>query len=217
MKIYTHYSDSHQDMFHEYFLKSLRDIYSREELPLTAIYHSQTTECGAFMSNGWLDTMDVKINTIIQAIEENYGNSFIFSDSDVQFFKPFMGELSKELEKYDLVTQEDRGTLCAGFFGCNANEKTRTLFSLIKENFKSMINDQVCLNHFKNTVKYSLLNREQFYTTGNTFLSLDGSGIWDNTTKIIPPKTILMHHANYVVGVENKMKMLEMIKSNYGN
>jgi len=217
MIIYTHYSESHFDMFKEYFLKSLRVLYTKEELPLRVVYHTQTTENGEFMSNGWLEAMDIKLDVILQAIEENYGKSFIFSDSDIQFFQPFVSDIVEKLKSNDIACQEDRGTLCAGFFGCNANQNTKNLFETIKKTFKSMVNDQVCLNYYKNLVTYTLLNRDQFYTIGNSFDNSDGTNVWDNITDIIPPKSILIHHANYVIGRENKLKLLKMIKDNYGN
>jgi hypothetical protein len=217
MIIYTHYSDSHSTMFEEYFLKSLRNIYTKEDLPLKVISHPQTTKDGEFMSNGWLETMDIKLDVILQSIDENYGKSFIFSDSDVQFFQPFVGDIVEKLKYYDIACQEDRGTLCAGFFGCNANSNTKNLFQIIKKTFKSMVNDQVCLNHHKNLVKYTLLDKNKFFTIGNSFDNSDGTNVWDNNTNIIPPKNILIHHANYVIGRDNKLKLLKMIKDNYGN
>lgn len=217
MKIYTHYSDSHSEMFEKFFVKSLEEVYPNGEVEIKAHYHAQTAPSGAFMSHGWLDTMDIKLDVILSAIEENMGEKFIFSDVDVQFFKPFLGVVEDELNVVDITCQEDRGTMCAGFFGCCGNQKTMDLFKLIKQHFRNLSNDQVALNHFGSKVVYSLLNKDQFYTIGNFILNPNGTSIWDGHSEVIPPKDMLIHHANYVVGSGDKLRLLEMVRRNYDN
>jgi len=41
--------------------------------------------------------------------------------------------------------------------------------------------------------------------------------MYDNSTNIIPPVNMLIHHGNYVQGVDNKLKLMQMIKNNYEN
>lgn len=214
MIIYTHYSDSHKEMYEDFFKPSLRKLYSKEEVLIRAVYHKQTTSSGSFMSNGWLESMDIKLNVILTALKET--EKFIFADCDIQFFKPFIDQVSESLIDNDIACQEDRGSLCAGFFGCKSNDKTKNLFTTIKSRFREMVNDQVALNNLKNMVSNTLLDKEQFYTIGNFFENKNGTFIWDNETNIIPPSNMLMHHANYVIGVENKLKLLNMIKANEG-
>lgn len=214
MIIYTHYSDSHKEMYENFFKSSLRKLYSKDEVLIKATYHKQTTSSGSFMSSGWLESMDIKLDVILAALNET--ERFIFADCDIQFFKPFISQVVESLNDYDIACQEDRGSLCAGFFGCKSNDKTKELFTTIKSKFKEMVNDQVALNNLKNIVSSTLLNKEQFYTIGNFFENKNGTFVWDNETNIIPPSNILMHHANYVVGVENKLKLLNMIKTNEG-
>jgi hypothetical protein len=212
MIIYTNFSESHKDMYDRYFLPSLRNIYSKNEVKVKALFHKQLSPTGDFMSPGFLDTMDIKIDLILQALAES--DKFIFADCDVQFFKPFIKDIETQLNEYDLVAQEDRGSICAGFFGCNSNIKTVNLFKEIKSNFRYMVNDQEALNRLKHKVKYKLLDKEQYYTIGNFFKNSNGTFVWDNITNIIPPRNILIHHANYVIGTSNKIKLLDMVKSN---
>jgi len=164
------------------------------------------------MSSGWHESMDIKLDVILTALNET--EKFIFADCDIQFFKPFVSQVLESLEGYDIVCQEDRGSLCAGFFGCKSNDRTKELFNTIKKNFRQMVNDQVALNNFKHLVSSTTLDKDQFYTIGNFFENKDSTFIWDNKSNIIPPSNILLHHANYVVGVDNKIKLLKMIKQN---
>lgn len=212
VKIYTHYSDSHKDIYDNYFKASLRNIYTPSEVSIRGCYHEQTTLDGMFMSPGWLDSMNIKLDVILTALTENKNKWFIFSDCDVQFLKPFVEDLEFELNGFDIVCQNDCNSLCAGFFACNANERTNLLFTTIKQNFRYLVNDQVALNEYRNLVKYKLLDPQKYYTIGNYFTNTDGTHIWDNSTAIIPPSNILLHHANYVKGTANKIKLMDLIK-----
>ena len=217
MVIYSHYSDSHKEIYNDFFLPSLRKIYSKSELRLRVLYHDQTTSEGTFMSPGWLDTMYFKILVVLEAIEECKGGWFIFADSDINFYQPFLKDLEKEIKNKDIICQEDRETLCAGFFACKANEKNKELWTQIKSTFRSFpgSGDQTALNYFKNQVNYSLLDKEKYYSVGNFPEGTNNlTTVWDNKTNIVPPKNIILHHANYVEGTKNKIALLEMIRKN---
>ena len=213
VKIYTHYSDSHKEMYETFFKISLRKLYTKDTIVIRGCYHKQTTRDGMFMSSGWLDSMDIKLDVIMTALKENKDDWFIFSDCDVQFFNPFLEDLENELKSVDIVCQNDCDSLCAGFFAAKSNEKTYQLFELIKQNFKMLVNDQVALNEYKDIVNYKLLDKQKYFTIGNFFNNIDGTHIWDNKTDITPPKDILLHHANYVKGAASKIKLLAHIKN----
>lgn len=217
MKIYTHYSNTHQELYNNFFLKSLRNVYSKKELPVRALNHEQTTENGTFMEPGWLEAMNFKILVVLKAIEECKGGWFIFADCDINFYQPFLKDLEQEIRNKDIICQQDRGTLCAGFFACKANEKNKALWSQIKSTFRSFpgSGDQTALNYFKDQVDYGLLDKEKYYSVGNFPEGTNNlTTVWDNKTNIVPPKNILLHHANYVVGTKNKIALLEMIRKN---
>ena len=217
MKIYTHYSDSHKDLYEKYFRPSLRKLYSKDEVTIRAAVHSQTTAEGKFMEQGWLESMDYKLQVILQAIEENWDDFFIFADTDIVFYDYFIEDLLLEIKGFDIACQEDCNSLCAGFFIAKGNQKIKNLFTKIRENFKNMVNDQVALNNFKNMVNFKMLDKEEYYTIGNFFDNEDGTHKWDGNTIIYPPADMRLHHANYVVGVDEKVKLIEMIKKGYEN
>jgi len=217
MNIYTHYSETHKVMYEEFFKKSLRKLYTKDELKIKCINHEQTTHTGSFMETGWLDTMHLKLQVIIQAIHENKDNYFIFSDVDIVFYDRFVDDLINSVTGYDIACQEDCGSLCAGFFIAKGNEKNLKLFTKIQKTFRQLVNDQVALNYYKNDVNYKLLDSKKYYTIGNFFNNTDGTHIWDNVTDIKPPSDIKIHHANYAVGVDSKINLIKMIKNNYEN
>lgn len=214
MVIYSHYSDSHKEIYNDFFLPSLRKIYSKSDLRLRVLHHEQTTSEGMFMSPGWLDTMNYKISVILTAMEENWNKWFIFSDCDVQFFSPFLDDIADQINNRDIVCQEDRDSLCAGFFACKGNEKMKTLWEKIRLNFRALVNDQAALNYYRGSFSSGLLDKEKYFTVGNFFENRNGTFVWDNYTNIVPPKNIVLHHANYVEGTKNKIALLEMVRKN---
>jgi Nucleotide-diphospho-sugar transferase len=215
VKIYTHFSDSHSEMYEKYFKSSLRRLYTKEQVGISCCHHTQTTTEGMFMSHGWLDSMEIKLDVILKAIDENKNGWFVFSDCDIQFLRPFINDVESELANVDIVCQNDCDSLCAGFFACKSNNNTLNLFKAIKQNFRHMVNDQVALNELKHLVNYKLLDKQKYFTIGNFFNNIDGTHNWDNVTSIEVPNTILLHHANYVKGTDNKLKLLESVKTNF--
>jgi hypothetical protein len=216
MKIYTHYSRTHEELYNDFFLKTLRNIYSKKELPVRALNHEQTTESGSFMEPGWLEAMDYKLLVILKAIEECMGSWFVFADCDIQFFNPFLDDIGAYLKKNDLACQEDRGSLCAGFFACNATEKTKILFQSIRSHFRGMVNDQAALNNFSYLTTNTLLDTKKYFTIGNVFTNIgNNTHEWDGKAIILPPKEILIHHANYVRGTADKIRLMNLIRENY--
>lgn len=217
MNLYTHYSDSHKVLYEDYFKKTLRNLYSKKELKIFSACHDQTTETGSFMEQGWLDSMKYKLEVIIQAIHENKNEYFIFSDVDIIFYDRFVDDLIESVKGYDIACQEDCGSLCAGFFIAKGNDRNLNLFTKIYKTFRQLVNDQVALNHYKDDVDYKLLDKSKYYTIGNYFNNSDGTHIWDNKTEIIPPRNIKVHHANYAVGVDSKIRLINMIRDKYEN
>lgn len=215
MKIYTIYSESHKLFYTNYFKPSLRKLYSKEELPIKVCEVVDIHGSDEYMSPEWVKSVQVKVDMLIDALEENKGGWFIYADCDIQFLKPFVEDIKEELQGYDLVGQQDDLDICTGFFAIKSNEKTLHLFRTIKKHFWSFRNDQVAFNVFKNSISYKSLDKEKYYTIGNFFNNLDGTHEWDGVTNIIPPKNILVHHANFVRGVHRKIKLFDLIKSNY--
>jgi len=217
MNIYTHYSESHKELYEDYFKPSLRRLYTKAEVTIRVVKHKQTTANGVFMEQGWLEGMKYKLQVILQAIEENWDDYFIFSDTDVIFYRPFVDDMLHEIQSdnYDIVCQNDCGSLCAGFFIAKGSDSVKNLFTLIYNNFVRLVNDQVALNHYRGTVKYKLLDANKYYTIGNFFNNVDGTHIWDGKSIIIPPVDMKIHHANYSVGVSDKIRLINLIKTKH--
>ena len=208
IKIYTFYSKSHQEIYENYFFKSFNENkldMNFEIIPTEVIQRSQT---GDFNSSGFNQTMNDKVQIIKGALESE--DIFIYADCDIQFLENFYDDISQYIsEDIDIVAQQDLGTICAGFMVIRSNERTKNLFNLISQKNYDY-NDQIYINQHKNMVKYRLLPADKYFTIGNA----NGGRVWNGETNIKLPQNILVHHANFTIGKENKIKLFEMIKNN---
>jgi len=85
------------------------------------------------------------------------GDVFVYSDVDIQFFKPVNALLIDAIEGYDIVCQKDHpddGQLCTGFFVIKATKRTLKLWKLVHQAIKKEGQDQLAFNRFIRRLKY---------------------------------------------------------------
>ncbi len=213
MRVYTFYTDSHAVLKDKWFLPTF--IETNSDLELIIKHYDQECLTGTWGQNGWNTTMFRKVELILQAIEENWGKIFIYADIDIQFFRPMKWTIEKEIEGYDMVIQRDgpgEGELCAGFFACQANEAVKELWLKVHEIMKADAkrDDQQPLNHLlkgrATKVRWKRLPND-FLSGGTLHTELWVPG------KIIPaPVTVILHHANWTFGIDNKLAQLKQVR-----
>jgi len=224
MKLCFFYTPSHESLKNDWFLPSLKDDF--EIYPGS---HRQIGLEGEYLEPGWPQTMGKKINFIVETIRENMGQILVFSDVDVQFFSPVKQLLLHEIKDKDMVLIRDcdeelsnqensNGVLCTGFFIIRANSRTLRLWEAVREfDAKHLLGDQRSLNEvLKNgfsDVKWGLLP-DSFYSPGkDKFLA----GLWEDGKPLFPPGDMVLHHANFTIGVPSKIKQLKYVKYRAGH
>jgi hypothetical protein len=112
------------------------------------------------------------------------------------------------------------GHLCGGFFACRANDKTLALWKDIKEYClkNKSSHDQRALNFILNGFKpYNKNNKYgikwdyfpfEFYGPGPELWDV----FWKPGMKLQVPENILVHHANWAIGVKNKIRQMKYVK-----
>jgi len=209
VKLYTCYTDSHEVLFKEWFLPSIQDDYD-----IVVKKFEQTCQSAKFLEKGWKDTTLKKVDLIIQAVKETMGAVFIWSDPDIQFFTKTKDILLRALEGHDIVCQRigfGLNGVCSGFFICHSNKRTLELWKSVKRRMlNSPGSDQAslnyCLRHHED-VKWGCLPKE-FYNGG----LLTGKH-WSQGDVIPVPEDICLHHANWTIGIENKIAQLKYVRS----
>jgi len=213
MKLYAVYTPSHAILKDTFFLPSLQD-----DFDIIIEFHEQTCPSASFLSDGWTRTTIRKVDLIIRAIKENWGKVFIFSDVDIQFFAPIEGKIRSLMQEKDMLIQRNnpRGTLCSGFFALRANENTLHLWQDVKKYMESTgLSDQVslnkCIQRSNKQNKYGVV----WDYLPNTFFgggTLTGR-TWRKGTPLYVPKNVVIHHANYTKGIDNKIAQLLYVKN----
>src|SRR5574343_1401962 len=201
MKLYAIFTPSHRVMYENHFLPSLPK-YEFESIP-TEI--PQVCAKCHFYTQGWSQTCFRKVELFIKACEENMGNIFVFSDVDIQFFGPLKETLLNELGNCDIAVQNDTGPYyCSGFFICRGNERTLAMFNSMKDNYHK--EDQTSLNENIHMCRAKFLSRK-FFTIAHVT-----NRVW-NGEDVYIPDDILMHHANWTEGIDNKINLLKMVRN----
>jgi hypothetical protein len=203
MKLYTLFSESHRRLYEEYFKPTLPDEF---ELKLKS--SDQLCETGDFMSEGWSDICYQKVLYFKQACEENIGSMFIWADVDIQFFRPFKSLIITELGDADIACQNDFGdSHCSGLFICRANDETLKMFTDMVNDYHR--EDQTTLNMHIHKVNHKFLS-SRFFNYGQSM------GVTWEGEEFEVDESIVLHHANWTVGLASKIKMLDYVKSRIG-
>jgi hypothetical protein len=217
MKIYTFLSEAQREMYENYFLSSLPSefeicttFHNDPYVEPTGDYYSLGLPCPEFT-----ERMKTKALFMKKVCKENLGNTIVFADADLQFFGPLKKTLIEELGDLDMACQQDdtwnvSRSLCGGLMVCRCNENTLNLFTKMEQHFR--IDDQITLNDQKDTCKHKVLPMEKFFTVGHVL----GRRWWKEVNFSIP-KHILVHHASWTLGIENKIKLLEIVRKRVHN
>jgi hypothetical protein len=217
MKLYALCTPSHEVLRDKYFLPSIQD-----DFDIIIENVDQTCSSAQFMNKGWTKTTIQKVNLIIRAIHENWGEIFIFSDVDIQFFAPIKKIIIDLMKDNDLIMQKNcpDGVLCTGFFACIGNERTLALWTAVKSTMiknKSQ-SDQISFNqcikrHSKTNpygVKWNYL--PNIFFGAGTMSAYPGYN-WTVGKTLNIPDSIVMHHANWTKGIKNKIAQLKFVKN----
>jgi len=213
--IYTFYTDTHKGLLDDWFLKTVDET---EDVHVEKF--DQECSTGSFMEEGWNKTMIKKVDYILECISND--KPFIHADCDIQFFDTVSDDMAKIMDEKDLdILGQDDGvlggvrTMCAGFFMCRPNETMKEMFTNVRNMVISGFsgNDQLALNfllqnHYSDKVKSDLLDERYYSVWRDT-----NCGLWDKSKPLSVPQNIRMHHANYVTGVQTKIDLMQVVRS----
>lgn len=203
MKLYAIYTKEISE-FRKIFEESIKDDFELNILE--------------FDADDFTNLMKKKIECIAESIEENMGDIIIWSDLDIQFFKPCKDILLQSMEEQDICFMDEGGNdVNTGFMVIRCNEKTKKFFEMVlKLDFSQLsINEQsainMVLNYYKHDVKWDKLPKK----------------IWAYSNGRIPPEDIVLHHANctlvkdendqLVNSTEKKFEQLRTVKDQVTN
>lgn len=218
MKLYACYTPSHKHLVERHFspsipseFKSFKGRFILRELP-------QVSKTGAFASKGFQSTCADKVRFILEALKKER-EPFVFSDVDVRFYGPVAKDLLRQLGKLDMVFQYDgAGETCSGFFVVRPCARTRAFFAdvlAIMEKTGKLDQDALRerIHQAANRAepkRWGYLS-ENYWTVGRDWPATKD---WKPGDAIpTPPDGLLVHHANWTKGVDNKLALLEQVQA----
>lgn len=211
LKLYTFSSPSHYEMRDKWFLASVPS-----EFEVIVDDCAQLSPSGEYMSPGFTVMMLKKVELIERAIQENWGKLFVYADVDIQFFAPFSEQVTNLIGQHDMLIQRNdpRNELCAGFVVVRGNQAMADFWHNVKMLMLERnlsIDDQTALNLIIDSGKYDI----SWAYLPDTFF---GGGrftgrLWTPGMDLYVPNDIVIHHANYVKGVSNKMAQMKYVRN----
>lgn len=252
MKLYALYTPTHETLLRDWFLPSLQDDY---QLELVRCEQVGAAEQHRYGTPEFTRTTFLKIELILRAIQENWGEPFVFSDVDIQFFAKTKEQLLQLVQGRDLVIQRDspEGRACTGFFVCRGNSKTLQLWQSVRQYMEKFQqdNDEDAFNNLflrsairpiqavlgQRAADYLLVSHSGVSAAARAFLyaqlrrrnpfqlrwgylpeeffscGIFKPEVWTPGKSFPVPKNIVLHHANWTMGVENKLAQLAYVKS----
>lgn len=211
MRIVTFVSPSHERLFREHFIASLPismflDLFV-ESLP------QHVCPSGEFMSDGFKEMMQIKMLRLRSyCLKVPWPEEVaLYCDADVRFYEINSINPDELLGDNDVLFANDgNNTYGCGVILFRPRESVRLMFQdIADETIKDGVrDDQEALNRLmadgKIKAKYGYLPNS-FYTTG-----LDG-GRWPEYKPEIVQCGMVLHHANFTVGIQNKLDLLNHV------
>jgi len=138
------------------------------------------------------------------------GDIFFQCDSDVLVNAPTEWFI-EQLGDNDIIFQSDSGTPCLGFYVARISDEVKRIFKDVKEKTNENTNCQIVFNRIKKNynLKIVLFDTKDVWNYG-----VLNRGIW-NGEQFDLPENLKAFHANFTIGIENKVKLLTMAIKKY--
>jgi hypothetical protein len=195
----------------------LQERYFEPTLPPDVELHLRFIEmdgAGFIQDPSWRRAILCKVELILEALDRHMGDVFAYTDVDVQFFGSFAGEFRRALSRNDLIFQADAPgpALCAGFFFCRANDITHAFWRRVLDEIRVTEaredDQQVARRLVWKTPGLRFGCLPPIFFGGGT---LTGRG-WKPGDTLQLPRGLLLHHANFTAGIENKIRQLDYVR-----
>jgi len=237
VRMYTSYTESHREMFDRFFLPSVPDSFelTAEEFDqecATGEYHSDGWVRAVSRK------IEV-IRDAIDLARKEGDDYFMFSDCDIRFFEDFEADVRRQMEGLDFIAMDDK-IYCTGFMAIRADDRAAYMWEWAAENIEKYNCDQPTGNAYirkherwlglgrmipgmlrfselgkraaSGPMRFGKFPRVEYF---NHMHLGTASAVWDGESEIvITPEQfdrMRMMHANYTMGIANKIRLLEII------
>jgi hypothetical protein len=206
--LYSLYTPSHREIKERFFVPTVP-----ADVDLRLTYFENEGE-GWIHDPSFCRAIIRKCEIIVDAIRENWGKVFVWSDVDTQFFGPLTESVLHHTRELDLVFQIDAPgpCLCDGFFFCRGNEETLRLW----EETLQFVREPDSRGDDQFFVRNQLWYGNRKVRWGHLPPAFIGGGTftgqcWDPGGDFPVPRGMVMHHANFTAGPKFKVMQFEFV------
>jgi hypothetical protein len=203
------YSETHAPLFKKHFLPSYVDHGINRAFDIQEIHIDRISgEFGSDIFNEWMLKMMADFRNFLAS---HMGQTILSTGVDMRFYADISEEVLEAVEEHEFVSINDNyGLWCADFMVFKVTDRIISLFDWAIRNDRYYANNEFTLNH--GTMELGIdvhLLHDDYFTVG-----LNNGGVaWNPGDPVNPPETMKLHHANFTVGAENKMKLLDAVLS----
>lgn len=201
----TAHSDSHKEMYERHFFPSF-DQYLAPHCQLQK--RLLPYYAGNFGEEAFNEMGRESIAYTANVLRQNIGRHIVVSGCDLRFYRDFMPEIEAALEAAELVGLNDvYGPVCGELLAFVCSERIIALYDWIAAHDRQYSNEQFTLNAgIKALGIHAAMMPTNFWTVGH-----QGAQIWSPGNPVVPPQDIALHHANFTIGAENKLALLDAV------
>ncbi len=227
MDLLTIASESHRELQHRFLLSS-----KVQEYRIFNGHMDQVCETGEYRSRGWCEMGQAKLEFILSYLQSGIrpdGHWFVFADADITFLRPskqvFFDEI-RAIGGQDILLQDDGREFCSGLFVCKVSDRTRHLFATSLEIAVEMARENERLGRGYSAADQAALNaaitatRSRASMLSHRFLNwhhLCSTELWKPGMSFRIPENAVAFHANWTIGIDNKVKLLQYVVDEVSN
>jgi hypothetical protein len=223
MKFISMATTSHQQLVDEWLLPSFKD-----DAPLD-VYRCDDHGGGkgAWRTPGFDWAVRRKVKFIADTIAANQGDLIVWTDIDIQFFRPVapvLEALMKDHPEVDMMFQ--RGShkheeVCTGFFVCRCTKKMLFFWRMVQIMMwpfgylgdQYVINRMMCVFERFRPLPFNLFMVKWAYLPDTFYCpGVNSSRLWKPGDTLDIPEGVYLHHANWTIGIKNKIAQFEYVK-----
>lgn len=209
IKACTFFSDSHLRLY-----KTFMNSYPMHtDVDLVIRYGSQTGD-GKYKEHDpdFKTQVRKKLELVLETLECLGDEELLFFfDIDIIFYRSFYEDIVNLFtsQNKDMLIQTDGPVLCSGQFITRRSDATLVFFQDMLEKMDNYSHDQDALNKLlpNSQVTYGVLP-DRYYSYG----AWNGHRRWNGETDFYVPDDIVTHHLNWTVGVDNKVKLGQVVR-----
>lgn len=214
LRIVSYYTPTHEDMCRRFVMQRAWGFDERR-----FVKFGQTCPTGDFKSDGWNDCMLDKLNTLLNLPTDNMPTLYV--DADVCLM-PSLVEWCRwyveHLEDDEVAFSDDRIQWCAGIMLFRTTKRVQAFWQTIADLSRAWdLPDQDAMHQ----LRMQVAERKGVFPIRARVLPADVFCNWATVNEQIPqpwdgerfelPPTCLAWHANWTIGISNKMRMLERV------